>query len=332
MARSLGTLMAIGVLVAFHELGHFLAAKLLGIDVEQVVLGMGPPLFSWRWGRTRWAVGPIPLGASVRLSGSNPHEAGPPSPRGYRSKRGWQRALVLGAGPLANYVFALLLLVALYTFGTHVPVQLTIGSVEPGSAAARAGLRPGDMVTSLDEQPLTGWSDLVERVAAHPATAIQLAVSRPEGVVAIWVTPRPDAQGVGRLGIGQQYAFRRQSLGPALLQALTHTRVLALEGLSLTARLVRGEGQVNTAVPAELLRRTDRGLDGWVRMGVGLSLALAAFYLLPFPALDGGKLALIVVERVRKRKLPGWVETLLQIFFFLLLGASVVFLALRNIR
>jgi regulator of sigma E protease len=330
--RSLATLFALGVLVALHELGHLLAAKLLGIDVEQVHLGMGPPLFSWKWGRTRWAVGPLPLGASVRLSGANPHQGGPPPPRGFLSQPPWRRALVLAAGPLANYLVALGLLVSLYSFGTHVPVGLTIGSVEPGSAAARAGLRPGDVVTALNGTPLGSWSELIERIAERPAVPVQLIIARPEGPLAVWIEPRADAQGLGRLGIGQQYAFRSQAVGPAVLQAFTHTRALAVDGLGLTARLVRGEEAAPAAVPTELLRRTDRGLDGWVRMGVGLSTGLALFYLLPFPALDGGKLLLTGLERLRRRKLPAWVETLLQLLFFLLLGGALLFLALRGIR
>jgi regulator of sigma E protease len=327
--RSLYTLFAVGVLVALHELGHLLAARLLRIDVEQVTLGMGPPLLSWRWGRTRWALGPIPLGATVRLVGSNPHQAGPPAPRGYLSQPTWRRALVLLAGPLTNYFLALGLLVFLYTQGTHVPVNLTIGSVEPGSAAARAGLRPGDGVTALNGTPLLSWSDLVEQVAQRPGSSLHLTIVRLEGPTTVWVEPRPDSVGLGRLGIGQQYTFRRQDWGPAMLQALTHTRVLALDGLALTARLLRGEGHASDSVPAELLRRTDGGLDGWVRMGVGLSLALTAFYLLPFPALDGGKLVLIGLERLRGgRKLSPWAETMLQVVFFSLLGVALLYITL----
>jgi regulator of sigma E protease len=330
--RSLATLFALGVLVALHELGHLVAARLLGIDVEQVLLGMGPPLFSWRWGRTRWAVGPVPLGASVRLSGANPHQGGPPPPRGFLSQPPWRRALVLAAGPIANYLVALALLVGLYSFGTHVPVNLTVGSVEPGSAAARAGLRPGDLVTAFNGAPLGSWSELIDEVAKRPGVPVQLIIARPEGPLAIWIEPRADAQGLGRLGVGQQYAFRSQGVGSALLQAFTHTRALAAEGLSLTARLVRGEEAAPSAVPTELLRRSDRGVDGWVRMGVGLSTALALFYLLPFPALDGGKLLLTALERIRGRKLAPWVETLLQLLFFLLLGGAVLLLVLRGVR
>ncbi|MFN0062776.1 MAG: M50 family metallopeptidase [Myxococcaceae bacterium] len=321
--RSLVALLALGLLVALHEWGHFLAARALRIGVDRFKVGMGPSLISLRRKGTEYVLGLVPWGASVLVAGRNPHA---PFRRAddLLTQPIRRRIAFLAAGSVANYLVALIAATALYACGTHVAVPLTVGTVLPGSAAARAGVRPGDQVDSLQGKPVSTWSELVAQVAANPGVRLELVVRRPSGKATLDIEPRADPQGQGRIGIGQQYAFRKASWSEAMAQAVTHTRALAGEGLSLTARLIRGDPTPGSGGPAELLRQSDRGIDGWVRMGIGLSLALALFYLLPFPSLDGGRMLFLAIEAWRKKPLNPRLETLLQTlgFVLMLLGAG----------
>ncbi|HSP80940.1 MAG TPA: site-2 protease family protein, partial [Myxococcaceae bacterium] len=152
-------LLALGLLVALHELGHLVAARLLGLRVHRYTLGFGPPVLTFRVRETEYALGAVPLGGSVHIQGMNPHEPGQEEPTSFASRSPWKRMGVLLAGPLANLLFALGILFALYTTGTHVVVPLTVGTIVPGSEAARAQLLPGDRIVSAEGQPLESWSE-----------------------------------------------------------------------------------------------------------------------------------------------------------------------------
>ena len=157
-------LLALGLLLAVHELGHLVAARLLGMRVPRFTFGFGPPLLSFRLAGTEFVVASVPFGASVNIHGTNPHAPGlePEDATSYATRSPWKRMAVVLAGPLANYALALGVLFALYTSGTHVVVPLTVGTVQPGSAAARAQLLPGDRIVSADGQALRSWSEFVE--------------------------------------------------------------------------------------------------------------------------------------------------------------------------
>ena len=112
-------LLALGALVALHELGHLVMARMLGVRVERYTLGFGPAVLTWRLGKTDYVLGAVPLGGSVRIHGMNPHEPGlePTDTTGFHTQGPWKRMAVLAAGPLTNLVFALGVLVALYSTG-----------------------------------------------------------------------------------------------------------------------------------------------------------------------------------------------------------------------
>ena len=331
-------LLALGLLLAVHELGHLLMARLLGLRVDRFALGFGPPLLAFRVGRTRVTVGAIPLGGSVQIHGMNPHgeRLAPEDPASFLSQPRLRRALVHLAGPLTNYLVALAVLAGLYAAGTHVPVPLAIGTVVPGSVAARAQLVPGDVLRQLDGAPLSRWSQLVEAVAERPGQPLRLTVEREGSLRDVVLTPRMDEQGEGRIGVTQQYVHRSHGPLEALGLAFSHTWSIATEGLGLVAELARGAPGRQLAGPTVLVRQaseaTTSGLDTFLRLLVSISIALCLFYLLPVPSLDGGRVLLLALERVTGRTLSGRTQTLLQTLGFLLLVAAVVWVAAAELR
>ncbi|MFZ5468957.1 MAG: M50 family metallopeptidase [Myxococcota bacterium] len=335
--RYLFAILALGLLVAFHELGHLLAARAFRIKVLRYSVGFGPAIFTFRRGQTEYTLGAIPLGGFVRIQGMNPHEEGARTndPASFAAKRPGQRLLVLLAGSFFNYLLAIVVLIGLHLAGTHMPVPMTIGAIEPGSAAALAQLRPGDRVAAVEGEPIEQWSRLVERVNDSPGKDLRLTLGREGEKLEVTVQPREE-NGVGRLGIAQQYVFRRLALGEAVSASFGHAHRLMAEGLRLLWRLLSGKGGVQLTSPIGVVKAASdaasTGLDAFLRVLVSISIALAVFNLLPVPALDGGRAAFVAVEAATGRKVSPKVETLLHTLGFVLLIALIFYIAAQDVR
>jgi regulator of sigma E protease len=268
----------------------------------------------------------------------NPHEEGDlKSDRSsFASRRWWVREVVLASGSFANWILAWGVLIALYVSGTHVPVPRTIGTVQPGSEAARAQLRPGDVIVGVDGRPLKDWGNLVETVIDNPGRPIRLDVFRGDAVVSVEVVPRSDERGLGRLGITQQYVFRKHSLGGAVGPAIRASVDMLREDLAMLWRLVRGKRGVELASPLLIVKQASDaaaiGLDAFFRMLVHVSLGLALFNLLPFPALDGGRMLFIGIEAATGRPVNPRLETALHASGFVLLLLLVALVAAGDFR
>ncbi len=316
-------ILALELLLTLHELGHAAVARLFGMQINQVSIGFGPGLFAFRQGRTEYVIRLVPLGAFFRIYGMNPFEADHRwSDATWFASHAWKRIAVVASGSLTNAISGFLVLVALYAAGTHVPVPMTIGAVDPGSEAARAQLRPGDAIESADGLKLEQWSSLVQLIADNPNRTVRLTILRNGRHLEVDVRPRPDEQRAGRLGIAQQYVYRHYPVGGAIEQAGTHTLRLGKEGLAILSRMLRGAGA------AEVLRQSTqsarRDIDGFVRAMVNLSLLMAAFFLLPIPSLDGGRLLFLAIEAFRGKPVNPKLETAIHALGLLVLVAAVL--------
>ncbi|MCY1015324.1 site-2 protease family protein [Pyxidicoccus sp. MSG2] len=330
-------LLALGALLALHELGHLVAARLLGVKVPRFVFGFGPPLVSFRLWGTQYVLATVPLGATAHVQGMNPHRADAAEPASFRAVGPLRRAFIILAGPLANAALALGILFALYTSGTHVVVPLTVGTVQPGSEAARAQLLPGDRIVSVGGQPLRSWTDFVEKVAEAPGRTLELGVDRHGEQRMVQVRPRPDERGTGRIGVSQQYVYRTHGAGEALGHSFAHIGNVATEGLAMLVRLVKGPRHDDAVGPGALMRQESSdaaasGADAMLRALVAASVALALLTMLPVPGLDGGRVVLLLVEAASGRKLPARVETVAQTVGFLGIAVAIVAMAGAEIR
>jgi regulator of sigma E protease len=329
--RYLGFILSVTFVIAVHELGHVSIATLFGIKLERFALGLGPNLFSGRRRGTQLVLGAIPVGAFAQIRGMNPHAVNfdRRDPHSFASKGFWTRALIIAGGVLGNLVLTFVVLVGLYLRGTHVPVPMTIGTVEPGSQAAKAQLRPGDVILSIGAEPLSQWSQLVDFIAERPGELLTLRVRRADATLDIQLKPRADQRGKGHIGITQQYVLRDYTLGEALRRALRHELSLVPEGMWLIRQLAREN------VAGEMVHRLSaasvNGLDAWLRGIAALSLALGMFHLLPFPPLDGGRIALIALEALTRRSLHPRLESLLHAIGTIALIAGLGWLLARDV-
>jgi regulator of sigma E protease len=331
-------IVALGVLVALHEMGHLLAARAFRIRVLRYSIGFGPPIFTWKRGETAYTLGAVPLGGFVRILGMSAQEEGvnPRDPRTFVAQRPWKRILVLAAGSVLNYLLALVLLWGLYLTGTHVAEPLTIGQVDPGSEAARVQLRPGDRVVFIDGAPARTWSDLVERVNDAPGEPLRIAILRGADTREMTVVPRADEDGVGHIGVAQQYVYRE--LGPvaAGVQAVQHANLLVSDGVRLLARLVRGRRGASLSTPIGIVKQASdaaaSGADAFLRMLASISVALAIFNLLPVPALDGGRILFSAFEALTGKSVSSELETVIHAVGFIALLVLLAFVAFRDVR
>jgi len=169
---------AIGLLILVHELGHFLTAKWFGVRVRRFALGMGPPIVKWKRGDTEYSLRPIPIGGFVDLAGEHPEAEGADDPKALWRRPVWQRAIIFAAGVAMNLVLALALFVLAPAIGMRAAAPI-IGGVVERSPAAKADIRPGDRIVSINGQPVQSFEDIIASIGLRRAgTEFQVVVER----------------------------------------------------------------------------------------------------------------------------------------------------------
>jgi regulator of sigma E protease len=321
---ALVVVLAFGVLVFVHELGHFLAARASGMRVERFSIGFGPVVFARKRGDTEWAVSAIPFGGYVRIVGMSPEEKVEPGDLGsYSNQPAWRRFGVILAGPAMNYVTAILLAFAMIaTLGMQEPdPRAAVGEVVPGSAAAQAGLRSGDRVVAIDGAPVEGWPELVAAVVASPGRPLRLSVVREGAAAPVDVVASPrDAGGRGQLGVAPAMRSVRAGPAEAVATAVRLTNERAWESVAGLGQVVSGSQRAELRGPVgiaqEMARSARAGASQFLTMVWFISIVLAMFNLLPLPALDGGRLVFLCYEIVTRRRVNQRVESFLHMAGF----------------
>jgi regulator of sigma E protease len=320
-------ILAVSVLIIIHECGHYFAARAVGMRVERFSVGFGPVLFSFRRGDTLFALSAIPIGGYVSVAGT----AGSPSPDdagAYANKSAGRRFLFVLAGPVMNYLTAVLVAWGLLTsvgLGVADPTA-RIGTVVPGMPAEAAGLRSGDRIASVAGQPVATWEELVREVQRHPGEGIPVEVVRGvDGAAAqevVRLTPQ-DAGGVGKVGLGPaELAVRIGGFAavPAAFQVTNANLSAQLSGFAaIFTRKQKAELSGPIGIAQELVRGARAGVERFLKLVWTISVGLAVLNLLPFPALDGSRLLFLGYELVTRRKVNERVEGLIHTGGFVVL-------------
>ena len=354
------------VLVLVHELGHFLVAKRAGITVEEFGIGFPPRIASVMWRGTRYSVNWIPLGGFVRMLGEDGdvevkrlREQGltdadveQAMAGAFNRKPVWIRFVVLFAGVAMNFVLA----ASLFAVAFSMPLQvgegpLTITEIQPDSPAEDA-LQVGDVITGVDGRTFERSNDLPEYVRDHGGQQVQLQVERDGEQIDVPVTPRnvteeERAQGIGPIGFAYDPAriVEQPSVVDGPLDAVARGTgaawTLAVQIPGGLADAVGGliglnPGAPDARGPIGIAQETGRVLEAPLvsqLFFVGLlSINLAVLNVLPFPPLDGGRIAVVAIEAVRRRKLPAEREALIYLTGFAVLIALVILISIQDIQ
>lgn len=311
----------LGPLVFVHEFGHYLAARWRGIHVDAFSIGFGRPLLRRTDRRgTEWRLGWMPLGGYVKLHGQETPEDATPEQRAawrpgetFHEKSVGSRAIVVAAGPIANFLLAILLFAGLFaTVGQ--PVGNTgIGAVVEGSPAAHAGLQPGDEILSLDGQRVTRFEQVQHYIQPRAGQPVEIRVSRDGAELVLRAVPEPraGAQGtVGVLGIqGGAARFERLDPASALVAGVVQTADVTWQTLTGVAQMIAGQrsaeelgGPIRIAEIAG--QAASHGILQLISLIALLSVGLGLLNLFPIPLLDGGHLLFYAAEAIRGRPLP----------------------------
>jgi regulator of sigma E protease len=310
----LAFLIVLGVLVFFHELGHYLAARARGVVVEAFSVGFGPALLSWKArSGTVWKVSALPLGGYVKMQGWGDDEDAPKLPGSFAAASLGSKAMIVAAGPVANMILAFLLFAGLFCLAGRVEVQPVLSKVLAGSPAALGGLLPGDRIVGVGGHKVVHFEDMQDFIAAHPDTEIVISFARDGAVQTRQImTGHKDFDGaqIGLLGIeGDQVSTER--LGPvaAVAAAGRETWNLTAETATGLFNLVaHGRGAHDLGGPLRIAQMSGKvaamGLPSLVSFIAMLSVNLGLINLVPIPILDGGHLLFYLGEALYGKPIP----------------------------
>jgi regulator of sigma E protease len=318
-------LLVITVLVFVHEMGHYLVARWNGVKVEVFSIGFGPELFGWtdKVG-TRWKVSLVPLGGYVRMYGDEDAASRPSKDikkmsakakdENLHTKKPWQRIAVFVAGPAANYLFAIVVLFALYATSGQPHVLAEVSEMAPNSAALKAGLKKGDLIVKADDVSVRTFHDLQDYTFSHPDMPIILEVKRGEKLIKLTATP--DAKEMkdrfgrvrktGSLGVMQSITpvYQKISIGQSAMAAACDTWTLSVKTLHSVGQMIMGLRSSDELGGVLMIAKISGDM---AQLGVGnlimlmalLSINLGLVNLFPIPMLDGGHIMLCLIEVIR---------------------------------
>lgn len=316
----LATVVVLGVLVFVHEFGHFLLAKLLGVRVQVFSLGFPPKLISKTIGDTDYRISVVPLGGYVKLLGENPNDEVPPEdlPFSFLHRPLWHRALIVLAGPAFNFFFAVLALFMLFAVWGIPYMPTEVGQVLPGSPAEQAGLKAGDLITSVGAFPVKRWEDLSQQVREHGGQPLVVTVQRSGRDLKFTVTPEiresenifGQKVQVYQIGVASAERVITEQVGglAAAKQGMFYSlRIAALTLQSIYKLLARELSMDTLGGPIMIAqvagKQAEMGFPHLLHFMAVLSVNLTLLNLLPVPVLDGGHLVFLFLEAVRGKPL-----------------------------
>jgi regulator of sigma E protease len=351
----------LSLVVLIHELGHFAAARFFGIKVEEFGFGFPPRMIRlFRKGETDYTINWLPIGGFVKIYGENGEGQGVKDERAFWSKPGWQRAAVLSAGVVMNFLLGVVLFGAVYSvLGVPAKIEgVKIVSVADGSPAAAAGMQEGDVVKKIvipdkkdeieGEITVLSAKLFVETVNKNKGGQVDLIVDRDGEVLEMVMTPRENPpEGEGSIGVAiseselrkypwWQMPFRGMWVG--LKEALAWGREILVGMGSMVWGLVSGKGLPRgMAGPVGIYEISNEvrkaGILPLLQFVGVLSVNLAILNIMPFPALDGGRLVFLGIEAIRGKKMREDIEGIVNtVGMVLILGLMVVITGNDSVR
>lgn len=321
-------IIVLGGLIFFHELGHFIMARILGIGVSTFSLGFGPKILKHKWGNTEYALSLIPLGGYVALVGeSDPAElpAGFSMAESFATRPAWQRLLVIASGPVANILLAWLLCWTLaYGWGTPV-LQPVIGGVNPDGPAAKAGIKPGDRIEAINGISVSSWDEMADIIGRSDGKPMNLEIIRNEGenirqeLIKLTLTADKstrktifgEEETAWLIGVraAQSIVTKPAPFWEAAVAGARQTwEMVSLTWQSfikLAQRVVPLDQVGGPIMIAQMVgEQAHQGLAGLLALTALISVNLGILNLLPIPVLDGGQIVFCIYEIIFRRPLP----------------------------
>jgi len=323
------------LLIFVHELGHLISAKLNGIRVNEFALGMGPRLFGFTKGETKYSFRAVPFGGYCLMEGEDEESE---DPRAFGNKPARTRALVLFSGSLMNILLAVVLLsMLIFSMGIPTRVLADVGTESPAYAA---GLRPGDELVAVNGEPVGEWDDLsplLNKIASEdPEAVLTVTFLRDGAENTIKTQLYVDENGAYKLGVSPEFtktpAFFFKSFGYGARATVMMSKMMyevlgdLISGRAGTDQLTGPVGIV--VIVGDMARH---GFFYLVQLTALISLNLGIINLLPFPALDGGRLIFLVIRKVTGKAITDTIEGRVHLVGIIVLFAFMALITMQDI-
>ncbi len=322
MIYLVSTVIVLGILVFAHELGHFLAAKILGVRVERFSLGFPPKLIGKKLGETEYLISWIPLGGYVKMFGENPSEEEEISPEEQRysftHKPPWTRFLIVFAGPFFNFLFAIAVFCLIFSIEGLPHLSPYIGEVNKDMPAVKAGIMAEDKILAVNGKPVMYWEDVSKGIKAGKGKTVEITLERKGRTITVNVKPKlvsvPNVFGeetqAPQIGIVARGDMVIESINPAkalyygLIRTWDVTKLTWLTVVKLAERKIPLKTVGGPIFIAQIAgQQAKAGILNLVIMMAVLSVNLGIINLFPIPILDGGHLLFFVMEMIFRKPL-----------------------------
>ncbi|MGB4521540.1 MAG: RIP metalloprotease RseP [Candidatus Omnitrophota bacterium] len=339
-------LFVLGLLIIVHEFGHFIAAKKVGVRVEQFSLGFGKPIFKKKKDGVDYSINAIPLGGFVKLAGDNLEEFKGNSDE-YLAKPPGKRAIVIALGPILNYALGFLCFWLIFFVG-YPTLTTKVGGLMEGYGAKNAGIEIGDRIIAIDGNSVTYWEDLQKIIHTRKeANIIKLSVLRGQKKLDFNVSVQEkqmqdligSKQNVGLIGVtpADDIIKIRHGFFESFFLGAQKTWDLTILTYHALWRMIIGKLSFRESVTGPLgifyitSKAAQMGIIAVLHLVAVLSISLCIFNLLPLPVLDGGHLVLLLIEKIRKKGLSIKMERIITQFGFSLIIALALLATINDL-
>ncbi len=317
------------LLIFVHELGHFIVAKACGVKVNEFAVGMGPAIFKKQKGETKYALRIFPIGGYCAMEGEDKDSE---DPRAFNNKPAWQRACVLAAGSIMNLLTCVILLIIIaFWLGT---ATTTIDEVQPDSMAQKAGITAGDTIIDIDGKAINEWDDIINEIAYSDAKTAEITVDRNGSELVLNTELKYDKE-AGRNMIGIT-PTRVHNPFTSISDGVKNTGQMTVLMYKVLKQLFTGEVSVKElSGPVGIVYVTNEaaksGFVYVVNLAALLSLNLAIINMLPFPALDGGRLLFLVIRLFTGKRVSDETEGKIHFIGICLLFALMIYVTFNDV-
>ncbi|MEW5910298.1 MAG: RIP metalloprotease RseP [Thermodesulfobacteriota bacterium] len=341
-------IVVLGVLIFFHELGHFLMARIFGVGVEKFSLGFGPRIFGKKIGRTDYRISALPLGGYVKMVGEEPDAEIDPTdiPFSFTHKHVLKRILIVAAGPAFNLLLAVIIFFWVFQVSGIYILKPSVGSVTPDSPAQRAGIQKGDLITAINDRQVTSWEEMANAISGSNGKEIRIHFRRDGSLMSAGITPelKPGKSIFGEeinryvIGIASSgETFEKDlTIFEAITESVSQTYQVARLTLVGIAKLIQGSVSTKTLggpiMIAQMAGDQAKAGAGHLIFFIALiSINLAVINFLPIPILDGGHILFFIIEGISGRPLNTRMREIAQQVGIFILALLMIYVFYNDI-